>query len=107
MLMLAIMIGGGVPMKDHDNWQQVALTNGRRSGDGLKQRYNEGRWDGAGRELSATGEILAASHEQRAATTPWMVFPGFFWSWTMNPPEPNRKKRTHCSRMESFQHPRP
>jgi len=30
MLMLAIMIGGGVPMKDHDNWQQVVLTNGMR-----------------------------------------------------------------------------
>jgi hypothetical protein len=28
MLMLAIMIGGGVPMKDHDNWPRVALTNG-------------------------------------------------------------------------------
>jgi hypothetical protein len=26
--MLAISIGGGVPMKVHDNWREVAVTNG-------------------------------------------------------------------------------
>jgi hypothetical protein len=35
-------------MKDHDNWRRVALTNGWRFGDGIEQRYNEGRWDARG-----------------------------------------------------------
>jgi hypothetical protein len=48
MLMLAISIGGGVPMKNHDKWPQVALTNGWRSDDGFEQRYNRDRWDGRG-----------------------------------------------------------
>jgi hypothetical protein len=42
------MIGGGVPMKDHDNCPQVALTNGWRFGDGFEPGYNECRWDAPG-----------------------------------------------------------
>jgi hypothetical protein len=50
MLMLAIMICGGVPMKDHDNWRRVALTNDWRFGDGFEQRHNQGRWGARGPE---------------------------------------------------------
>jgi hypothetical protein len=68
------MIGGGVPMKDHDKWLQVAVTNGVNFGDGLRQRYNKSRI-GTARAGSdfATGENPAASYKERAATTP-LVF---------------------------------
>jgi hypothetical protein len=45
---LAVMIGGGVPMKDHDKWLQVAVTNGLNFGDGIRQRYNKSRWEQRG-----------------------------------------------------------
>jgi hypothetical protein len=43
----------------------------------LQQRYNECRWDGAGRERICNRRDSRASHNERAATTPLVVFPGF------------------------------
>ncbi len=94
---LAIMIGGGVPMKDHDNWLQVALTNGLPFGDGLRQRYNNSRWDGAGRSASATGEI--PQHLISTGCNNPVSFPGS--------DNVQNQESIHCSRLESFQHPRP
>jgi hypothetical protein len=100
-----------LPFQDNPIWQIMAKYAIDRS----ERPYNAGvtiKPDGtrAGRELLCNrrnpGGIPLV---ERAATTPWVVFPGFefFWFCTMNPPEPYRKKRIHCSRMESFQHPRP
>jgi hypothetical protein len=111
MLMLAIMIGDGVPMKDHDKWRQVALTNGWRSHDGFEQRYNKARWDarGPGAPLQPA-KFSRHLTDRTGCNNPvggFSRFLDFSRFRTTYSGKSDRAKRTDCSRMESFQHPRP
>jgi hypothetical protein len=57
--MLAIAIGGVAPMKNHDNWPQLARTNGWAFGmDESSVTINPDGTAWAG-SASATGEVLA------------------------------------------------
>ena len=89
-------------MKVHDNCPQLALTNGWCFRDGFEQRYNECRWDASGPLEQLHPRQFPAHLNINGLQQPrWW----FFLVSDFSLPQP--EKRTDCSQLESFQHPRP